>query len=191
INIMLNYLLIFGNFGFPELGGAGAGYASGFTYWLVFFIAVLIAWTSRHFKEFTLFTGWQRISFPRWKEILLIGVPIGLSIFVETSIFSVVTLLMSSYTAQVISAHQIALNFTSLLYMVPLSVSMGTTILVGQSIGANKTKDAREYTYLGIAFAVVFSFLSIFILLMFRESIASMYTMDAEIITLAVHFFIY
>lgn len=191
INIALNYLLIFGNFGFPELGGAGAGYASGFTYWLVFFIAVLIAWSSRHFKEFTLFSGWQRISFRKWKEILLIGVPIGLSIFVETSIFSVVTLLMSSYTAQVISAHQIALNFTSLLYMVPLSVSMGTTILVGQSIGANKTKDAREYTYLGIAFAVVFSFLSIFILLMFRESIASMYTTDTAIITLAVHFFIY
>lgn len=191
INIVLNYLLIFGNFGFPELGGAGAGYASGFTYWLVFFIAVLIAWSSRHFKEYTLFRSWQRISLRKWKEILRIGVPIGLSIFVETSIFSVVTLLMSSYTAQVISAHQIALNFTSLLYMVPLSVSMGTTILVGQSIGANKTKDAREYTYLGIAFAVVFSFLSIFILLMFRESIASMYTTDTAIITLAVHFFVY
>lgn len=191
INIVLNYLLIFGNFGFPELGGAGAGYASGFTYWLVFFIAVLIAWSSRHFKEYTLFRSWQRISLRKWKEILRIGVPIGLSIFVETSIFSVVTLLMSSYSAQVISAHQIALNFTSLLYMVPLSVSMGTTILVGQSIGANKTKDAREYTYLGIAFAVVFSFLSIFILLMFRESIASMYTTDTAIITLAVHFFVY
>ncbi|PIC80847.1 MATE family efflux transporter [Sporosarcina sp. P18a] len=191
INIVLNYLLIFGNFGFPELGGAGAGYASGFTYWLVFIIAVLIAWSSRHFKEYTLFSSWQRISLRKWKEILLIGVPIGLSIFVETSIFSVVTLLMSSYTAQVISAHQIALNFTSLLYMVPLSVSMGTTILVGQSIGAKKAKDAREYTYLGIAFAVAFSFLSIFILLMFRESIASMYTTDTAIITLAVHFFLY
>lgn len=191
INVFLNYLLIFGNFGFPELGGAGAGYASGFTYWLVFFIAAAIAWSSRHFKEYTLFRHWQRISWTRWKEILLIGVPIGLSIFVETSIFSVVTLLMSAYTAQVISAHQIALNFTSLLYMIPLSVSMGTTILVGQSIGAKKTKDAREYTYLGIAFAVVFSFLSIFILLTFRESIASMYTMDPAIITLAVHFFLY
>ncbi|AXH99200.1 MATE family efflux transporter [Sporosarcina sp. PTS2304] len=191
INIILNYLLIFGNFGFPELGGAGAGYASGFTYWLVFLIAVLIAWLSRHFKEYELFSRWQRISFIRWKEILLIGIPIGLSIFVETSIFSVVTLLMSSYSAHVISAHQIALNFTSLLYMVPLSVSMGTTILVGQSIGAKRADDAKAYTKLGIGFAVAFSFLSIFILLMFRESIASMYTPDAAIITLAMQFFIY
>ncbi|PIC62969.1 MATE family efflux transporter [Sporosarcina sp. P13] len=191
INIALNYLLIFGNFGFPELGGAGAGYASGFTYWLVFFISVCIAWLSRHFKEFALFSDWQRVSFSRWKEILLVGIPIGLSIFVETSIFSVVTLLMSSYSAQVISAHQIALNFTSLLYMVPLSVSMGTTILVGQSIGAGRPKDAKEYTRLGIGFAVAFSFLSIFILLVFREAIASMYTPDTAIIALAMHFFIY
>ncbi|WP_301109280.1 MATE family efflux transporter [Sporosarcina sp.] len=191
INIGLNYLLIFGNFGFPELGGAGAGYASGFTYWLVFFIAAFIAWSSRHFKEFDLFRDWPKISFVKWKEILAVGVPIGLSIFVEISIFSVVTLLMSSYTAQVISAHQIALNFTSLLYMVPLSVSMGTTILVGQSIGGGRPKDARHYTYLGIGFAVLFSFLSIFILLMLREQIASMYTPDPEIITLAMHFFIY
>lgn len=191
INIVLNYLLIFGNFGFPELGGAGAGYASGITYWLVFFIATLIAWSSKHFKEFALFQEWQPVSFTKWKEILLVGVPIGLSIFVETSIFSVVTLLMSGYTAQVISAHQIALNFTSLLYMVPLSVSMGTTILVGQSIGGNRPKDAREFTYLGIGFAVLFSFLSIFILLTFREAIASMYTPDPAIIALAIHFFVY
>lgn len=191
INVALNYVLIFGNFGFPELGGVGAGYASGITYWLVLLIAICIVKYSRHFQEFALFTTWQRVSFVRWKEILFIGVPIGLSIFVETSIFSVVTLLMSSYTTQVISAHQIALNFTSLLYMVPLSVSMGTTILVGQSIGAGQMKDARQYTYLGIAFAVTFSFLSIFILLTFREGIASMYTPDTAIITLATQFFMY
>lgn len=191
INIVLNYLLIFGKFGMPELGGAGAGYASGFTYWLVFIIAVVIAWSSRRFKEFELFRFWQAPSLAKCGEILRVGVPIGLSIFVETSIFSVVTLLMSNYTAQVISAHQIALNFTSLLYMVPLSVSMGTTILVGQSIGARKSDEAKSYTYLGIGFAVLFSFLSIFILLSFRKSIASMYTQDPAIIALAMHFFIY
>lgn len=191
INIIINYLLIFGKLGLPEMGGAGAGYASGITYWIVFFIAVWIAWKSGQFKGYTLFRGWQRISFTKWKELLLIGVPIGLSIFVETSIFSVVTLLMSNYTAQIIAAHQIALNFTSLLYMVPLSVSMGTTILVGQSVGAKKLADARTFTYLGITFAVLFSFISIFILLVFREPIASMYTPDRDIITLAMHFFIY
>src|SRR5690606_4319487 len=112
-------------------------------------------------------------------------------IFVETIIFSVVTLLMSNYTAHVISAHQIALNFTSLLYMIPLSISMGATILVGQSIGGKLTKDAIEYTYLAIGCAVMFSLLSIAILLLFREPIASLYTTDRSIVVLASQFFVF
>lgn len=191
INIAINYVLIFGKFGFPELGGVGAGYASGITYWIVLSVAWLIAWRSRNFKHYALFRNWQRISLTRWKELLKIGIPIGLSIFVETSIFSVVTLLMSNYTAHVISAHQIALNFTSLLYMIPLSISMGATILVGQSIGGKLTKDAIEYTYLAIGCAVMFSLLSIAILLLFREPIASLYTTDRSIVVLASQFFVF
>ncbi|MEK3934521.1 MATE family efflux transporter [Sporosarcina sp. FSL W7-1349] len=191
INIVLNYFLIFGKFGFPELGGAGAGYASGMTYWIVLCIAVFIAWKGGAFQQYALFRRWGRVSFSKCKEILLIGVPIGLSIFVETSIFSVVTLLMSKYTTEVISAHQIALNFSSLLYMIPLSISMGATILVGQAAGGSRLQDAKQYSLLAIAFAVGFSFLSIAILLLFREPIASLYTTDPGMIALAAQFFLF
>lgn len=191
INIVLNYLLIFGKFGFPELGGAGAGYASGITYWIVFGIAFMIAKMRKPFQQFALFSNWGRISFTKWKEILKIGMPIGLSIFVEISIFSVVTLLMSGYTTETISAHQIALNFTSLLYMVPLSISMGATILVGQAVGAGQLKDAKHYSYLAVGLAILFSFISIVILLTFKEPIASLYTTDKAIIQLATHFFLF
>ncbi|MDW0115433.1 MATE family efflux transporter [Sporosarcina thermotolerans] len=191
INVFLNFLFIYGNFGFPEMGGAGAGFASGITYWLVFCIAFLLAWKRKSFQSFSLFSNWEAVSLKRWKAILKIGVPIGLSIFVEISIFSVVTLLMSGYTTATISAHQIALNFTSLLYMVPLSISMGVTILVGQSIGAKKPIDAKHYSFLGVGVAILFSFISIIILLTFREPIASLYTKDTAIIKLAIQFFIF
>lgn len=191
INIVLNYLLIYGNLGFPELGGAGAGYASGITYWLVFFIACSVAWQRKPFKDYTLFKKWESISLARWKGILFIGVPIGISIFVETSIFSAVTLMMSHYSTAVISAHQIALNFTSLLYMIPLSISMGATILVGQSVGAKQMRDAKQYSFLGVGLAIAFSFISIAILLVFREPIASLYTTDGKITALAIQFFFY
>ncbi|MEK5070321.1 MATE family efflux transporter [Sporosarcina sp. FSL K6-1508] len=191
INIFINYLLIYGNWGFPELGGAGAGYASGITYWLVFFIACSVAWKRKPFKEYALFKGWEKVSFRKWKVILFIGVPIGISIFVETSIFSAVTLMMSNYSTAVISAHQIALNFTSLLYMLPLSISMGATILVGQAVGAGQMRDAKQYSFLGVGLAIVFSFISIAILLVFRAPIASLYTTDGQIIGLATQFFVY
>ena len=191
ITIFTNYLLIYGNWGFPELGGVGAGYAAAITYWLIFFIAYGVAWKHQSFSEHQLFKKWGKISFRRWKEILFIGVPIGISIFVETSIFSAVTLLMSNYSTAVISAHQIALNFTSLLYMIPLSISMGATILVGQAVGAGQMRDAKQYSFLGVGFAIVFSFVSIVILLVFREPIASLYTTEMEIIKLSMHFFIF
>lgn len=191
INIFINYLLIYGNWGFPELGGAGAGYASGITYWLVFLIACSVAWQRKPFKEYTLFKEWEKISFKKWKVILFIGVPIGISIFVETSIFSAVTLMMSNYSTAVISAHQIALNFTSLLYMLPLSISMGAIILVGQAVGAGQMRDAKHYSYLGVGLAIALSFVSIAILLVFRAPIASLYTTDGQIIGLATQFFIY
>ena len=191
INILLNYLLIFGNWGFPELGGAGAGYAAAITYWIVFLIACLIARGLGPFVDYQLFAQWGKVSLAKWKEILLIGVPIGLAIFVEISIFSAVTLFMANYSTEVISAHQIALNFSSLLYMIPLSISMGATILIGQEIGAGRTRDALQYSYLGVGLAIVFSFISITILLLFREQIASLYTNDLNIVKLSIHFFIY
>lgn len=191
INICLNYLLIYGSFGFPELGGAGAGYASAITYWLVFFIAWMTAAKFGPFKQFHLFQQWAKISFQKWKEILTIGIPMGISIFVEISIFSIVTLLMANYSTATISAHQIALNFTSLLYMIPLSISMGVTILVGQEVGAKRYHEAKRYGYLSIGLAVLFSFIAIAILLTFREQIAGLYTTDIDIVKLSMHFFIY
>jgi MATE family multidrug resistance protein len=191
LTVFTNYLLIFGNWGFPELGGVGAGYAAAITYWLIFFIAFWVAGRQKSFRDYELFKKWGKISIERWKEILFIGVPIGISIFVETSIFSVVTLMMSKYSTEVISAHQIALNFSSLLYMIPLSISMGVTILVGQAVGAGQFRDAKQYSFLAVGLAVAFSILSISILLVFRESIASLYTTDVHIIGLATHFLIY
>lgn len=191
INVFFNYLLIFGNFGFPELGGAGAGYASAITYWVVLFIAGWIVHTRKPFKSFGIFSGWAKLSLARVKEISRIGVPIGISIFAETSIFSAVTLMMSTYGTITIAAHQIAINFTSLLYMLPLSISMGATILVGFEVGAKRFHDARQYSWISVLSAVAFSFVSAFTLYFLRHDIAALYSSDPAVINLAVQFLVF
>lgn len=191
INIALNYIFIFGKFGAPELGGVGAGVATAITYWLVFLITVWIIAKRKPFERFYLFNDWPKLEWLRWKEILIIGVPIGISLFAETSIFSAVTMMMSSFSTEIIAAHQIALNFTSLLYMVPLSISMGVTILVGFEIGAGRMRDARLYSYLCVGTAILFSFVSACILFILREPVANMYTTDGKVLEYAVHFLIY
>ncbi|MEG0260577.1 MAG: MATE family efflux transporter [Lysinibacillus sp.] len=191
INIFLNYVFIFGKFGVPALGGVGAGVATAITYWLIFFITVWIVAKHVPFESFRIFHEWPRLEWASWKGILLIGVPIGIALFVETSIFSAVTMMMSSFSTEIIAAHQIALNFTSLLYMVPLSIAMGTTILVGFEIGARRLHDAKVYSYLCIGTAVLFSFISALILFTFREPIASVYSTDSKVLEYAVQFLIF
>ncbi|MEK4485568.1 MATE family efflux transporter [Psychrobacillus sp. FSL H8-0484] len=191
INISLNYVFIYGKFGFPALGGVGAGLGSALTYWFILVIAVIIVARKRPFVELSIFKGWSKPSLSKFGVLTKIGLPIGLSLFAETTIFSAVTILMSTYSTEVISAHQIAMNFTSLLYMVPLSISMGATILVGHAIGAKRYRDAKTYSWLSVGSAVFFSFISSSILLLLREPIASLYTDDPYVITLTVEFFFF
>ncbi len=144
-NIGLSYLLIFGKFGFPQLGGIGSGYASGITYWLIFTIAVVITFKVDVMRKYALFVRWFAPSVKAWKDQLAIGIPMGLSVFFESSIFAVVTLMMEMmFNTVIVAAHQAAINFTSLLFMIPLSISMALTIVVGFEVGAKRFADAKR-----------------------------------------------
>ncbi|MES9740039.1 MATE family efflux transporter [Peribacillus frigoritolerans] len=191
VNVLFNYLLIYGKFGFPELGGVGSGYATAITYWLIALVAILVVIKMNPFSTYQVFTEFFRVSWKEWKALLLIGVPIGLAIFFETSIFSAVTLLMSKYDTVTIASHQIAMNFASLLYMIPLSISMALTIVIGFEIGAARYKDAKEYSWIGISMALAMSLVLSTILFLFREPVAFLYTKDHEVMMLTSHFLIY
>ncbi|WP_025696900.1 MATE family efflux transporter, partial [Paenibacillus durus] len=150
VNVGLNYLLIFGHWGFPRMGGVGAGVASAITYWVIFGVALLFIFLAEPFKNLGILRKFHALSPAAIKEQLLIGVPIGFSIFFETAVFSTVTLLMSRFDTMTIAAHQAAINFASMLYMIPLSICMSLTILVGFEAGSGRLKDARQYRLLGI-----------------------------------------
>jgi MATE family multidrug resistance protein len=191
VNIFFNYLLIFGEFGFPELGGAGAGYATAITYWITTFIAGAIIQKQKPFSEYQVFQKLYPVSLKKWKEILTIGIPIGFAIFFETSIFSAVTLLMSKFNTATIASHQAAINFASLLYMVPLSISMALTIIVGFEVGARRNHDAKTYSFIGISTALAMACISGFVLFFFRFEIAGIYTEDPAVRNLTAHFLLF
>lgn len=191
INVGCNYLLIFGNWGFPRLGGAGAGISSAITYWCVFLIAILFIHRLHPFTDYGIFRKLYGVSLSVWKELLKIGVPIGFSIFFETGVFSGVTLLMSRFDTVTIAAHQAAMNFASTLYMIPLSISMALTILVGYETGAGRLRDARQYSRLGISTAVGLSLITAIVLLVAGRYVAGFYSEESHVIELIQHFLIY
>lgn len=191
VNALFNYLFIFGIGGFPELGGVGAGIATAITYWVTAIITVLIVWSMNPFRRYKLFRTFYRPSLKAWKEQLKIGIPIGLAIFFEVSIFAAVTLLMSDFNTITIAAHQAALNFASFLYMLPLSISFALTIAVGFEVGAKRYKDAAQYSYIGIITAVGFALILSSLLIIFNEQVASIYSNEPEVIKLTTSFLWY
>lgn len=191
-NVVLNYGFIFGKLGLPALGGIGAGYATAITYWIIFFFSVWMTFKVEAVRKYRLFVQWAYPSWKAMKEQLSIGVPIGLSIFFESSIFAVVTLLIGMmFTTVTIAAHQVALNFTSLIFMIPLSISMALTIVVGYSVGGGKFQTAKQYGRLGVWGGIGILSVGAIFLYLFREEIASLYTVDPEVIALAGQFFIF
>lgn len=188
LNVFFNYIFIFGKLGLPAFGGVGSGIATAITYWIICIIAFILLNKLEPFRSYHLFTGWAMPSLKAWLEQLKIGVPIGFAIFFETSIFSAVTLLMSAYSTYTIAAHQAAINFASLLYMIPLSVGMALTICVGFEAGAKRFFDARQYGYIGLSSGIFIAVFAGLVLFLFNEPIAGLYNTNPEVIQLTKQF---
>ncbi|MFD1849955.1 MATE family efflux transporter [Oceanobacillus bengalensis] len=188
INIAFNYIFIFGKFGVPAFGGIGAGIGTALTYWLVCLISIAVVYKFYPFRDYKVFSNWVIPSFAKWWDQLKIGMPIGFAMFFETSIFSAVTILMSVYSTNTIAAHQAAMNFASLLYMIPLSVGMALTIPIGFEVGARRFKEARTYAYIGISGSIFIAILNGGILFLLREPVAAMYNADPAVIELTTQF---
>ena len=191
MNILLNYFFIFGKCGFPVLGGIGAGVGSAITYWLVLFMNILVVYYLKPFKEYKIFSRVYPVAFKVWRQQLAIGIPIGSAIFCEQSIFGAVGLFMAVYGTEVIAAHQAALNFSTMVYMIPLSISMTLTILIGFEIGAKRYSDAKLYTNIGMLISLLFSGTLTLLLIMFKAEIAALYTHNALVHQLIQMFFLY
>ncbi|WP_041917259.1 MATE family efflux transporter [Desulfitobacterium dehalogenans] len=191
VNICLNYVLIFGKFGFPAFGGIGAGIATSIAYYCLMLIALLIIHRHPYFKEFAIFKRLHPLSWKTWLNQLKIGIPIGFSIFFETGMFCAVTLLMSRFNTITIAAHQGAMNFASMIYMIPLSFSMALTILVGFEVGARRYHDAKQYSLIGLGFSFSIALLTALLLFLFKEQVAGLYSKEWDVILLAKQFLIY
>jgi multidrug resistance protein, MATE family len=191
LNFFLNYVLIFGNWGFPELGGGGAGYATSITYWAIAAMTVFIVKKHQPFSNYPVFSNLKEFSVDKCKEILKIGVPMGLSTFFETSMFAVVTILLSKFNVTTIAAYQSALNIVSFLYMIPISISMALTVLVGYEVGARRYKDARQYSWLGVSVAIIMAIITGSLVVAFRYQVGGFYSNESAVINLTAHFLIF
>ena len=184
LNIIVNSLLVFGTLGFPRLGGLGCAWATAVT--VAFNLLALLWWMQRAspYRATWPLDQYEAPHWPQIKSLLKLGLPIGITYFAETSAFSLIALLIAEFGSTQMAAHQIALNFTSLVFMVPLSLGLALLTRVGQSLGAGDPVRARYQAWVGVALGLGFAVVSATLMALLSQPIARAYTSDAAVIAL-------
>ena len=184
-NIFLNWVFVYGKFGIPMLGGAGCGLATAIVFWINALLLGLYIAKDKFFAPFGLFDKFRKPDIKLFGEITRLGVPIGLSFFIEVSLFACIIFLVAKLdgdTTKLISAQQIVINLTSLIFMIPQSIGIASTVRIGINLGQNNPQQARYVSGVAISSAMAISFLTASFLIIFRYKLADMYTDDLAVI---------
>jgi MATE family multidrug resistance protein len=153
-NAFLNWLLIYGNWGFPRLELVGAGVASSIVNMLGFVALVLFIRTNARSKRFALFRDVLKPDWPRLREVFQLGLPIGVAVAFEGMLFNACVFLMGRIGVNEVAAYQVALNVASIAFMAPLGLSMAGGVRVGLAAGAGDWPRVRRAAALTIGLAI-------------------------------------
>ncbi|WP_168407049.1 MATE family efflux transporter [Acinetobacter indicus] len=189
--VPLNLIFMYGLGPLPELGSAGCGFATAILQWLMFTTLALYISKSSAYQSTQIFTRWEPIDRYWMKRILMLGLPIGLAIFFEVSIFSTAAIVISPLGETLVAAHQIAMSVTSQLFMIPMSLAIALTIRIGTYYGEKNWAAMRRVQYLGLITATLLAFMTMSFMWLFRPEIISIYTSDVDVAQVAMYLLLF
>lgn len=194
LNIPLNWIFVYGKFGVPALGGAGCGLATALVFWVNALVLFFYITKDKYFAAFGLT---QRFSPPNIKklgEITRLGLPIGLSFFIEVSLFTCIMFLVARLdgnTEDYVAAQQVVISLTSLIFIIPQSLGGASTVRVGFSLGRRQLARARYISGVSIASSMIMALCTALFLVTLRHQLADIYTDDLAVISLAASLMLY
>ena len=184
LKLPLNLLFIHGGLGLPAMGGVGCGYSSAVVMTGQFLAMSLIV----AFSRMRVCGVFARFSPPDAREIwrlIKLGLPIGLTIFIEVGMFSFLALLVGRLGVEAVAAHQIANSMSGLTFMVGLALGAAASVRIGYNVGAEDTRAARRSGAIAIGVSLVFALLVALAIFFGRYWLASLFTKDAVVFALA------
>ena len=185
-NVFLNWVLMYGNLGAPAMGAVGCGLASGISMWIIAIILAAYMFSSKVYEPLDLFSRLSPMRPTALKEIIFLGVPIAITITAEAGLFNAVSILMGTLGPNITAAHQIAINFASTMFMVPLALNSAITVRVGYALGRGDLEYARFAGGFGVFVCALFMACSATFLLLFRDAVVSIYTQDVAVKGIAI-----
>lgn len=190
LNAPLNYILIYGKFGAPELGGIGCGWATAAVYWFELILMILVV--KRPFFRATGFLAtFEWPSADGIRNILRIGLPIGASMFVGMVVYSMIAFLVARIGVTELAAHSIAGNLNWLTYVIPMSLGSAVSIRVGVAVGAGDIHASRRIIRTALSVVLVYAICVSVVLILLRHYLVAAYTADAEVLMVASNLIIF
>ncbi|NJO77838.1 MAG: MATE family efflux transporter [Cyanobacteria bacterium RM1_2_2] len=178
-NILANYSLMFGKWGLPALGLTGIGLASATSLWGMFLALSLYILSQPRYRAYRVFKQLNQLEIQVLRDLIQVGIPIGVLAAVETGMFTLTTFLMGQLGTVSLAAHLVALQTAAVTFMVPLGISLATTVRVGQQLGQQNPAGARLAGWVGIGIAALFMSLMAILFWLFPQPIVALY-LDIE-----------
>ncbi|WGL16452.1 MATE family efflux transporter [Microbulbifer bruguierae] len=185
LNIPLDILFVFGWGPIPAMGGAGCGWATSLVCWT---IAIALYWHARHdhtYRALQLKLMPPRPHWPTLRHLLAVGMPICIGAASEVTFFAALTLLLASYGATIVAAHQIGLSIGSIFYLVALALAQAVSIRTAQVLGQGRPKRARFASVVGVSSGLVYALCTGLVLISLRNVLVLAYTSNPDIIAVA------
>jgi MATE family multidrug resistance protein len=175
VNIGLNWMFIFGNFGAPEMGVRGAAIASLGVQTASAVALMIYAGTLPSLRVYAL---WQRFWRPDWtamQQVYSLGWPIGLALLAETGLFAATSIMMGWFGARALAAHGIALELTAMFFMTHLGLSNAATVIVGRARGRSDPVALRHGAQTAIVLAMMIALLTVGIYYVFGTQMVGLF----------------
>lgn len=185
INAFANWILIFGKFGFPELGIAGAAWATFASRVFMAFAMMFYVMINSRFKQYDVNFHFRGLDFKVIKKIVSLGLPSGFQYFFEVGAFSFAVIMIGWIGANELAAHQIAINLASISFMAVLGISQAASIRVGNAMGEQSIYKIRKAGFTGIFLGASTMFLAGVTFIILNEFLPKLYISDKNVIEIA------
>ncbi|MBV1878982.1 MAG: MATE family efflux transporter [Pseudomonadales bacterium] len=184
LKIPLNTIFVYGHFGLPVMGGVGCGFATAIVMWFQLILMICIV-SRRRFQNVGWYSHFSWPKLPLIKKLLIIGIPIGATLFFEIGLFTFITVLLGRYGADVVASHSIAMSIGGISFMLPLAIGIAASIRIGLNVGAERYTDARLSAKVAMVSTLVVALASIAVVVLGRKWLAGLYTAETEVLNLA------
>ena len=190
MNIILNYLMIFGYAGFPKMGLMGACWASFISRMAMAISMFLYVYYNKHFKVYWTAFNLRNISKDRIKKILALGIPSGMQWVFEIGAFSFAVIMIGWISPEAQAAHQVALSIAAVTYMMASGLSAATSVRVGNQMGLKSREGVRTAGFSAMVMVVVFMISTAFCFIVFRDALPSIFNKEAKVVGIASTFIV-